>query len=99
RNNNRTWVTSLLFFIALLASTGAYASEADIRIPDLTQVKFPGLGGISGVTLMYFGILVCFVGAIFGLIQYKQTKALPVHESMANVSNTIWETCKTYLFQ
>jgi K(+)-stimulated pyrophosphate-energized sodium pump len=48
--------------------------------------------------LMYFGIAMCAVGAIFGLVQYQQTKALPVHESMANVSNTIWETCKTYLF-
>src|SRR5260370_5707042 len=47
---------------------------------------------------MYLGILICAIGAIFGLVQYKQTKALPVHQSMANVSNTIWETCKTYLF-
>src|SRR5207253_2657620 len=42
--------------------------------------------------------VICAVGAAFGLVQYKQTKALPVHSSMANVSNTIWETCKTYLF-
>jgi K(+)-stimulated pyrophosphate-energized sodium pump len=74
------------------------ASEADIHIPDLTQVRFDGLGGLSGLTLMYGGIVLCFVGAIFGLIQYQQTKALPVHKSMASVSNTIWETCKTYLF-
>ncbi|HEU5070550.1 MAG TPA: sodium-translocating pyrophosphatase [Verrucomicrobiae bacterium] len=80
-------------------ASGALASEADIKIPDLTQVSFNGLGGITGVQLMYFGILMCAIGAIFGLVQYKQTKALPVHESMANVSNTIWETCKTYLFQ
>ncbi|HSY53293.1 MAG TPA: sodium/proton-translocating pyrophosphatase, partial [Opitutaceae bacterium] len=73
------------------------ASEADIKIPDLTQVRFDSLG-VSGLTLMYIGILVCFVGAAFGLIQYRQTKALPVHSSMGNVSNTIWETCKTYLF-
>src|SRR3954452_7352220 len=53
---------------------------------------------MKGVTLMYLGIVICAIGAIFGLVQYKQTKALPVHESMANVSNTIWETCKTYLF-
>jgi K(+)-stimulated pyrophosphate-energized sodium pump len=97
--NNRSWITILLLFVALLASTGAYASEADIHIPDLTQVKFPGLGGVSGVTLMYLGIGICLIGAVFGLIQYKQTKALPVHESMAKVSHTIWETCKTYLFQ
>ena len=48
---------------------------------------------------MYVGIVLCFVGALFGLVQYKQTKALPVHESMAKVSHTIWETCKTYLFR
>jgi len=48
---------------------------------------------------MYVGIFLCFVGAFFGLVQYKQTKALPVHSSMSNVSHTIWETCKTYLFQ
>jgi len=75
-----------------------HASEADIKIPDLTQVRFDGLGGLSGLTLMYLGILVCFVGAVFGLLQYRQTKALPVHSSMGNVSNSIWETCKTYLF-
>jgi K(+)-stimulated pyrophosphate-energized sodium pump len=62
-------------------------------------VKFPGLGGVAGLTLMYIGLGICAVGAIFGLVQYKQTKALPVHKSMANVSNTIWETCKTYLIQ
>src|SRR5882762_9630502 len=96
--NNKYWVWSVLLLITLFASTGAYASEADIHIPDLTQVKFPGLGGVSGVTLMYFGLLICVLGAVFGLVQYKQTKALPVHASMGNVSNTIWETCKTYLF-
>src|SRR5215470_4901055 len=96
RNNKNYW---LWVALALLACPGAFASEADIHIPDLTQVTFPGLGGVSGVTLMYLGIFVCFIGAIFGMLQYKQTKALPVHESMGNVSNTIWETCKTYLIQ
>src|SRR5260221_8360938 len=95
---NKYWVWSVLLLITLFASTGAYASEADIHIPDLSQVKFPGLGGVGGVTLMYFGLLICLAGAAFGLVQYKQTKALPVHVSMGNVSNTIWETCKTYLF-
>src|ERR1043165_2544687 len=97
--NNKFWFWVVLGFLTLLAASGGYASEADINIPDLTQVKFAGLGGISGVTLMYWGIVICAVGAIFCLVQYKQTKALPVHESMRNVSNTIWETCKTYLFQ
>jgi K(+)-stimulated pyrophosphate-energized sodium pump len=74
------------------------ASEADIKIPDLKGVQFDGLGGVSGEMLMYIGIALCAIGAAFGLVQYMQTKALPVHSSMATVSNTIWETCKTYLF-
>jgi K(+)-stimulated pyrophosphate-energized sodium pump len=96
--NNKYWFWVLILFASLLSSTGVYASESDIVIPDLTTVHFGGLGGVSGVTLMYLGILICLVGAAFGLVQYKQTKALPVHDSMAKVSNTIWETCKTYLF-
>src|SRR3954465_6050113 len=95
---NKHWVWLILLLLTLASATGVYASESDIVIPDLTQVKFGGLGGVSGVTLMYAGIVICFFGAIFGLIQYKQTKALPVHKKMADVSNTIWETCKTYLF-
>jgi K(+)-stimulated pyrophosphate-energized sodium pump len=88
--------------LAVLAATvgftpKAFGGEADIKIPDLTQVRFEGLGGVSGTTLMYMGLVVCLVGAIFGLVQYFQTKSLPVHESMARVSEAIWETCKTYL--
>ena len=96
--NNKYWFWVILGFITLAASTGVYASESDIKIPPLGGVRFDGLGGVSGGTLMYIGIFICFIGAIFGLVQYKQTKALPVHKSMADVSNTIWETCKTYLF-
>ncbi len=81
-----------------LSAVGVSASEADINLPDLSQVKFDGLGGVTGSTLMYVGIFICAIGAVFGLVQYLQTKALPVHESMARVSHTIWETCKTYLF-
>jgi len=89
----------LILICSSFFTSSAFASDADINIPDLTGVKFSGLGNVSGTALMYFGIIMCAIGAIFGLIQYVQTKALPVHESMANVSNTIWETCKTYLFQ
>src|SRR6201998_4486610 len=92
----KSWYLVLLAL--LMAPVGGYAGEADINIPPLNSVTFPGLGGMSGPTLMYIGIAICFVGALFGLWQYVQTKALPVHASMANVSNTIWETCKTYLF-
>ena len=77
---------------------GAYASEADLKIPKLDSVTFSSLGGVSGHTLMLIGLAVCILGGLFGLLQYQQTKNLPVHDSMATVSNTIWETCKTYLF-
>jgi K(+)-stimulated pyrophosphate-energized sodium pump len=100
RNNTKKLLVWSLLLIGILgSSTAAFAGEADIKIPDLTTIKFAGLGGIGGIQLMYFGIVMCAIGAVFGLVQYKQTKALPVHDSMASVSNTIWETCKTYLFQ
>jgi K(+)-stimulated pyrophosphate-energized sodium pump len=83
---------------ALYATTASlHAGEADLKIPGLEQVTFDGLGGISGLTLMYLGIVMCAVGAVFGLMQYWRTKNLPVHESMSSVSRMIWETCKTYL--
>src|ERR1019366_9381809 len=83
----------------ILSTAALHASEADLKIPPLNTVTFDGLWGVSGITLMYFGILMCAVGVVFGLVQYQQTKSLPVHKSMADVSQTIWETCKTYLFQ
>ena len=92
----RATVATVAFFAT---TTALHASEADLKIPPLGAVKFDGLFGISGIQLMYMGILMCAIGAIFGLAQYWQTKALPVHKSMAAVSQTIWETCKTYLFQ
>jgi len=82
----------------LASAGGAFASEADLTIPNLDAVKFAALGNISGHTLMLVGLVVCVLGGLFGLLQYQQTKNLPVHDSMARVSNTIWETCKTYLF-
>src|SRR5215510_14618247 len=92
-------LTGLFIFIALCVFTcNVFGSEAGLRIPDIRKVTFSGLGGMSGLTLMYIGILICMVGAVFGLVQYVQTKKLPVHQSMGTDSNIIWETCKTYLF-
>ncbi len=84
--------------LSLAGAGGALAGEADLKIPNLDSVTFKSLGGVSGHTLMLAGIAVCLLGALFGLLQYRQTKNLAVHVSMARVSNTIWETCKTYLF-
>ncbi|HVZ66145.1 MAG TPA: sodium-translocating pyrophosphatase [Lacunisphaera sp.] len=97
---SNAWKLMGALVLALAAcATPAFAGEADIHIPDLTAVRFDGLGGVSGLTLMYLGIAICAIGAAFGLVQYSQTKALPVHSSMGSVSHMIWETCKTYLVQ
>src|SRR5215510_14291237 len=97
--NNKGWLWLLVLFLTALGAGSVHASETDIVIPDLTTVRFSGLGGMSGVSLMYIGLIICVLGSLFGWVQYKQTKALPVHDSIGAGSNTIWETCKTYLFQ
>ena len=71
--------------------------EANLILPDLGQVSF--LGGIDGHTLLYSGLLVSTLGLFFGLVIYTQLKNLPVHPSMREVSELIYETCKTYLIQ
>ena len=76
----------------------AFAGEADIKLPSLTQVTFMG-GALSGMMILNLGLIVCAIGIAFGWMQYTQTKALPSHQAMLDVSATIWETCKTYVLQ
>ncbi len=87
-----------LGIILFLMTPMAFAGEADIKIPDLTQISFMG-GSLGGLTILNIGLLICAIGMIFGWLQYTQTKNLPSHQAMLDVSDTIWETCKTYLFQ
>ena len=68
--------------------------EANLQIPDLSQVKFVG---IDGHTLLLFGLIVCALGLLFGLAIYTHLKNLPVHKAMREISELIYETCKTYL--
>jgi K(+)-stimulated pyrophosphate-energized sodium pump len=92
--------SSLLVLVTFLfLAATARAGEADINLPALDQVKFSTFGGLSGYAILYFGLGVCLVGGLFGLVQYAQTRRLPVHSTMSEVSNIIWETCKTYLQQ
>ncbi|MEI6461844.1 MAG: sodium/proton-translocating pyrophosphatase, partial [Verrucomicrobiota bacterium] len=85
---------------ALLVSspTLVRAGEADIKIPDLGTVTFLG-GALTGPQVLWIGLVVCALGVAYGWWQYVQTRAMPVHTSMAEVSQIIWETCKTYLLQ
>jgi len=70
--------------------------EANLTIPDLSQVTFHG---IHGHTLLLLGLVFCAAGLLFGLVIYAQLKRLPVHKSMREISELIYETCKTYLVQ
>ncbi len=85
---------------ALLLSSPllAHAGESDIKIPDLGTVSFLN-GALSGTQVLWIGLIVCALGVAYGWWQYVQTRALPVHRAMADVSQLIWETCKTYLWQ
>src|SRR5271168_3895522 len=69
--------------------------EANLRLPDLSQVKFLG---VDGHTLLLGGIVFCVLGLGFGLFIYTRLKNMPVHRSMREISELIYETCKTYLF-
>ena len=87
-----------LFVLALSAPLMAQetgAGEANLKLPSLSTVNF--LGGISGSSLLMGGMVVSFLGFIFGLIIYVRLRNMPVHDSMREVSELIYETCKTYL--
>jgi len=92
------WQLGAAAILAASFTPSLRASESDIHIPDLNAVSFMG-GSLTGSAVLLTGLVVCVVGMVFGWMQYIQTKNLPVHSSMASVSNIIWETCKTYLAQ
>jgi K(+)-stimulated pyrophosphate-energized sodium pump len=68
--------------------------EANLVLPDLGVVEFQG---INGRTLLMAGLVVCVLGLAFGMVIFSQLKNLPVHGSMREISELIYETCKTYL--
>jgi K(+)-stimulated pyrophosphate-energized sodium pump len=80
--------------LTLLFSTVAQASEAELILPDMGSVSFLGMPGSS---LLIGGLVVCLLGMAFGMWQYTKLRDLPVHKSMREVSELIFETCKTYL--
>jgi K(+)-stimulated pyrophosphate-energized sodium pump len=91
-----------LLFVILASAIGAPAvlaqpregGEAALKLPDLSQVTFLGL---DGHRLLLIGLVFCGFGLLFGLLIYIQLKNLPVHRSMREISELIYETCKTYL--
>ncbi len=82
-----------------LCQTAAWASEADLKIPDLHEGKFSLFGGLSGFQIMLYGALVILGTVGVALYQFAKIKSLPAHKSMLDVAETIFKTCQTYLKQ
>ncbi|MGO9086192.1 MAG: sodium-translocating pyrophosphatase [Candidatus Sulfotelmatobacter sp.] len=94
-----TAITALL----TVGATAAFAQpakeaggEAALKLPDLTKVNFLN-GAINGHNLLLIGIFFCLFGYVFGMAIYMRLKNLPVHRAMREISELIYETCKTYL--
>jgi K(+)-stimulated pyrophosphate-energized sodium pump len=82
--------------LALAQPTGeTVGGEAGLKLPDLSQVIF--LGKFDGHKLLLIGLLFCVFGLLFGLTIFTKLKNLPVHRAMLEISELIYETCKTYL--
>jgi K(+)-stimulated pyrophosphate-energized sodium pump len=97
------FLTKLLALATLftVGSASAFAQseaggEASLKLPDLSSVGFLN-GAIDGHRLLLIGILFCIFGLGFGMVIYMRLKNLPVHRSMREISELIYETCKTYL--
>jgi K(+)-stimulated pyrophosphate-energized sodium pump len=88
-------VLVLLSGTALLARPAEEAGEAGLKLPDLSKVTF--ILGFNGHKLLLFGIIICILGLLFGMAIFTKLKNLPVHHSMREISELIYETCKTYL--
>ena len=86
--------------IVMLSAVSGFASEADLKIPDLHSGVFnTPLGQISAYSLLMYGAAVIAGTLFFSLFMFFQIRSLPVHQAMAKVSNIIYTTCCTYLFQ
>jgi K(+)-stimulated pyrophosphate-energized sodium pump len=89
------WILGAGALPACAQPTPHSGGEANLVLPDLNQATF--LGGIGGRSLLMIGLLASALGMIFGLMIYTRLKNMPVHKSMLEVSELIYETCKTYL--
>ncbi len=97
----KTFVVASLLTVGSVSAFAQPASseaggEASLKLPDLSQVSFLN-GAIDGHRLLMIGILFCIFGLGFGMMIYIRLKNLPVHRSMREISELIYETCKTYL--
>ena len=91
-----TFALVMLGASSALAQSSEAGGEANLKLPDLSAVRFLN-EAIDGHSLLLIGILFCLCGLGFGLAIYMRLKNLPVHRAMREISELIYETCKTYL--
>ena len=106
RSLEKSWLAKISVTLATLVLTAGSAlaqaaepsreagGEAALKLPDLSSVSFLG---IDGHRLLMIGLLFCVFGLGFGMAIFMRLKNLPVHRSMREISELIYETCKTYL--
>src|SRR5579862_8989838 len=87
-------LATLLLSVNAFAQPSEAGGEASLQVPDLSTVSFLGMNGHS---ILLIGLVFCCFGLLFGLAIYMQLKKLPVHRAMREISELIYETCKTYV--
>lgn len=98
RHSARRLLTLLAATIGMTAPAFAGGGEASLVLPNLADAKLATfLGGMTGWSLLSWGLLICIAGLLFGAVFFGQVKKLPAHKAMVEVSELIYETCKTYL--
>jgi K(+)-stimulated pyrophosphate-energized sodium pump len=78
-------------------STARHGGEANLVLPRLDDTSLASFGGLSGKNLLLGGLLICLLGLGFGLLVFAHMRRRPVHRAMLEISELIYETCKTYL--
>lgn len=87
-------LAGLLMLLSPTSMAAETGGEASLVLPDLGTMDF---FGINARVLLGIGLVVCLLGLVFGLLNYLKVKNLPAHRSMRDISELIYETCKTYL--
>ncbi len=83
----------------LTVQAPAWASEADLRIPDLREGRFEMFGDLTGYQILLYGAFIILGTVGLSIFQFLEIKKLPAHRSMLEVAETIYQTCVTYLKQ
>jgi len=98
RNYQVCFGRRIVFVLGLLAATmSGHASEANLVLPRLDDKTLASFGGLSGHALLLIGLLISLIGLGFGLVMFGQMRRRAVHKAMLEISELIYETCKTYL--